>query len=380
MKTHKQAPALLLAILILPLIGETALAKSIEKSAYGKTPDGQEITLFTLTNEKGVQAQIINFGGIVVSLKVPDKQGKLADVVLGYDSLEGYLENPSYFGAIIGRYGNRIAHGRFELDGKTYTLAKNNGENSLHGGKTGFNKVVWMPRAFEGKDGPSLELKYLSKDGEEGYPGDLHVTVTYTLTNTNELKIDYAATTDKTTVVNLTNHSYFNLTGTPEKDILEHVLMINADRFTPVDSGLIPTGELKPVAGTPFDFRKPTAVGARIGNDDEQLKLGGGYDHNFVLNSAPKRGGLTLAARVLEPGSGRVLEVWTTEPGIQFYTSNFLNGSIRGKGGIAYQKHAALCLETQHFPDSPNHPKFPTTTLKPGEKYHTITIYKFSAE
>ena len=380
MKTHKQAPALLLAILILPLIGETALAKSIEKSAYGKTPDGQEITLFTLTNEKGVQAQIINFGGIVVSLKVPDKQGKLADVVLGYDSLEGYLENPSYFGAIIGRYGNRIAHGRFELDGKTYTLAKNNGENSLHGGTTGFNKVVWMPRAFEGKDGPSLELKYLSKDGEEGYPGDLHVTVTYTLTNTNELKIDYAATTDKTTVVNLTNHSYFNLTGTPEKDILEHVLMINADRFTPVDSGLIPTGELKPVAGTPFDFRKPTAVGARIGNDDEQLKLGGGYDHNFVLNSAPKRGGLTLAARVLEPGSGRVLEVWTTEPGIQFYTSNFLNGSIRGKGGIAYQKHAALCLETQHFPDSPNHPKFPTTTLKPGEKYHTITIYKFSAE
>src|SRR5579883_1298103 len=380
MKTHKQAPALLLAILILPLIGETALAKSIEKSAYGKTPDGQEITLFTLTNEKGVQAQIINFGGIVVSLKVPDKQGKLADVVLGYDSLEGYLENPSYFGAIIGRYGNRIAHGRFELDGKTYTLAKNNGENSLHGGKTGFNKVVWTPRAFESKDGPSLELKYLSKDGEEGYPGDLRVTVTYTLANTNELKIDYAATTDKTTVVNLTNHSYFNLTGTPEKDILEHVLMINADRFTPVDSGLIPTGELKPVAGTPFDFRKPTAVGARIGNDDEQLKLGGGYDHNFVLNSAPKRGGLTLAARVLEPGSGRVLEVWTTEPGIQFYTSNFLNGSIRGKGGIAYQKHAALCLETQHFPDSPNHPKFPTTTLKPGEKYHTITIYKFSAE
>jgi aldose 1-epimerase len=380
MKLHKHAPAFLLAILILPLIGETALAKSIEKSAYGKTPDGTEVSLFTLTNAKGMQAQITNFGGIVVSLKVPDKQGKLADVVLGYDSLDGYLENPSYFGAIIGRYGNRIAHGRFELDGKTYTLAKNNGENSLHGGKTGFNKVVWTPRAFESKDGPSLELKYLSKDGEEGYPGDLHVTVTYTLANTNELKIDYAATTDKTTVVNLTNHSYFNLTGTPEKDILEHVLMINADRFTPVDSGLIPTGELKPVAGTPFDFRKPTAVGARIGNDDEQLKLGGGYDHNFVLNSAPKRGGLTLAARVLEPGSGRVLEVWTTEPGIQFYTSNFLNGSIKGKGGIAYQKHAALCLETQHFPDSPNHPKFPTTTLKPGEKYHTVTVYKFSAE
>ena len=312
MKLHKHAPAFLLAILILPLIGETALAKSIEKSAYGKTPDGTEVSLFTLTNAKGMQAQITNFGGIVVSLKVPDKQGKLADVVLGYDSLDGYLENPSYFGAIIGRYGNRIAHGRFELDGKTYTLAKNNGENSLHGGKTGFNKVVWTPRAFESKDGPSLELKYLSKDGEEGYPGDLHVTVTYTLANTNELKIDYAATTDKTTVVNLTNHSYFNLTGTPEKDILEHVLMINADRFTPVDSGLIPTGELKPVAGTPFDFRKPTAVGARIGNDDEQLKLGGGYDHNFVLNSAPKRGGLTLAARVLE--------VWTTEPGIQLYT------------------------------------------------------------
>jgi aldose 1-epimerase len=380
MNLHKHAPAFLLAILILPLIGETALAKSIEKSAYGKTPDGTEVSLFTLTNAKGMQALITNFGGIVVSLKVPDKQGKLADVVLGYDSLDGYLENPSYFGAIIGRYGNRIAHGRFELDGKTYTLAKNNGENSLHGGKTGFNKVVWTPRAFESKDGPSLELKYLSKDGEEGYPGDLHVTATYTLTNTNELKIDYAATTDKTTVVNLTNHSYFNLTGTPEKDILEHVLMINADRFTPVDSGLIPTGELKPVAGTPFDFRKPTAVGARIGSDDEQLKLGGGYDHNFVLNSAPKRGGLTLAARVLEPRSGRVLEVWTTEPGIQFYTSNFLNGSIKGKGGIAYQKHAALCLETQHFPDSPNHPKFPTTTLKPGEKYHTVTVYKFSAK
>lgn len=382
MKIATQALTVLLAVMILPLIGErsTALAKSIEKTAYGKAPDGTEVSLFTLTNAKGVQAEITNFGGIVVSLKVPDKQGKLADVVLGYDSLEGYTQNPSFFGALIGRYGNRIAHGKFELDGKTYTLAKNNGENSLHGGNVGFNKVVWTPRAFEGKEGPSLELKYLSKDGEEGYPGNLSVTVVYTLTNTNELKIEYSATTDKATVVNLTNHSYFNLTGAPSNTILQHLLMINADRFTPVDSGLIPTGELKSVAGTPFDFRKPTAIGARINDNDEQIKLGGGYDHNFVLNGTPKQGGLTLAARVTEPTSGRVMEVWTTEPGVQFYTSNFLNGSIHGKGGIAYEKHAALCLETQHFPDSPNHPKFPTTTLKPGGKYHTVTVYKFSTE
>jgi aldose 1-epimerase len=357
--------------------GSTVLAKPTEKTAFGKTPDGQSIDLYTLTNKNGMQVAITNFGGIVVRIKVADRNGKAEDVVLGYDSLDGYVSDKAYFGAIVGRYGNRIAQGKFALDGATYTLARNNGENSLHGGTKGFNKAVWAAREVAAKDGPSVELKYTSKDGEEGYPGNLAVKVVYTLTDRNELKIDYSATADKKTVLNLTNHSYFNL-NPAGSDILQHILMIDADRFTPVDSGLIPTGELKGVVGTPFDFRKPTAIGARIEQDDEQIKLGKGYDHNFVLNKRGK--GVELAARVVEPTTGRVLEVLTDQPGVQFYSGNFLDGTVRGKSSKVYSRRSAFCLETQHFPDSPNHPKFPTTELKPGEKYQSTTIYKFSAQ
>jgi aldose 1-epimerase len=354
------------------------VAKSIKKTVFGKTPDGKEIQLYVLTNKNGLEAAVTNFGGILVSLRVPDRQGKLGDIVLGYDSLDGYLSDKSFFGGTIGRYGNRIAQGKFILDGVTYTLARNNGENHLHGGIIGFNKVVWQAKEVPSKDGPSLQLNYLSKDGEEGYPGNLFVQVTYTLTDGNALKIDYTATTDKDTIVNLTNHSYFNLAG-PGGDILEHQLMIQADQFTPVDAGLIPTGELRGVHGTPFDFRKQTAIGARVEQSDEQLKLGKGYDHNWVLNREGKNG-LALAARVYEGKTGRQMEVWTTEPGIQFYSGNFLDGTIHGKGGQIYAHRSGFCLETQHFPDSPNQAKFPSTVLKPGAKYHTTTIYKFSAK
>ena len=355
------------------------LAEPMKKTDFGKTPDGKTADLYVLTNKTGTQVSITNFGGIVVSIKVADRQGKLGDVVLGYDSVDGYVKDSSFLGALIGRYGNRIAHGKFSLGGATYTLAQNNGENSLHGGKKGFNKVLWDARDVSTKDGPALELKYTSKDGEEGYPGELSVTVIYTLTNHNELKIEYTASTNKETVLNLTNHSYFNLTGSGENDILQHRLMLHADRFTPVDAGLIPTGELRGVQGTPFDFREPTAIGSRIAQDDEQLKLGKGYDHNYVLSNK-KQGSMALAARVAEPTTGRVMEVWTTEPGIQFYTGNFLDGTIHGKGGQVYPHRSGICLETQHFPDSPNHPDFPSTVLKPGERYHTRTIYKFSAQ
>lgn len=352
---------------------------STMKTSFGKTADGRPVNLYLLKNKNRMEVSITTYGGTVVSLKVPDRNGKLGDVVLGYDSLEGYENDKAYFGAIVGRYANRIAHAQFSLDGKTYTLAKNNGENSLHGGVKGFNKAVWIAKEIPAKDGQALELTYLSKDGEEGFPGNLHVRVVYTLTDSNELKIEYFATTDKKTVVNLTSHSYFNLAGPGSGDILGHVLMIEADKFTPVDSNLIPTGELCDVAGTPFDFRKPTAIGAGIDANDEQIKLGGGYDHNFVLRR--KAGDpISLAARVTEPTTGRVLEVWTTEPGVQFYTGNFLDGSARGKGGISYTKRSAFCLETQHFPDSPNQPKFPSVVLSPGERYHTTTVYKFSTE
>jgi aldose 1-epimerase len=360
-------------------IGATPKPGSTAKKSFGKTPDGQPVDLYVLTNKSGAEASVTNYGGAVVSLKVPDRSGKLADVVLGYDTADGYVADKSYFGALVGRYGNRIGHAKFVLDGKTYTLAKNNGENSLHGGIKGFNKALWTAKMLPAKDGQSLELSYLSKDGEEGFPGNLKVTVTYTLTDANALKIDYSATTDKKTVVNLTNHSYFNLAGQGAGDILGHVLMIEADKFTPVDSGLIPTGELRDVVGTPFDFRKRSAIGARIDQDEEQLKLGGGYDHNFVLRRSVGPGE-SLAARVVEPASGRVLEVWTTEPGVQFYTGNFLDGKTVGKGGATYPKRSAFCLETQHFPDSPNQPKFPSVVLKPGERYHTITTYRFSTE
>jgi len=350
---------------------------SMKKQPFGKTADGQPVDLYTLTNKAGMQATITNFGGIVVSLTAPDRNGKLDDVVLGYDQLDGYLTNKAFFGALIGRYGNRIAHGEFKLGGTTYNVPKNDGQNSLHGGNAGFNKRLWTAKDVSGPHGQALELTYLSKDGEEGYPGNLSVKVVYTLTDSNELKIDYSATTDKETVLNLTNHSYFNLAGQGNGDILEHQLTLVADRFTPVDATLIPTGELRPVKGAPFDFTKPMAIGSRIHQDDEQLKFGKGYDHNWVLNSGGKSG-VTLAAEAYDPKSGRVLQILTDQPGIQFYTGNFLDGSIAGKGGKVYNHRSAFCLETQHFPDSPNHPSFPTTTLKPGQHYHTVTIFKFS--
>ncbi len=352
---------------------------TITKTAFGRTPDGTAVDLYTLRNAKGMEATIMTYGGIVTSLKVPDKNGRFDDVVLGYDTLDGYLKSSPYFGALIGRYGNRIARGRFSLDGVEYTLAVNNAPNALHGGLKGFDKVVWtVVEAGVGEHGPKLELTYLSKDGEEGYPGNLKVKATYTLTDDNALQLKFKATTDQDTVCNLTHHSYFNLAG--GGDVLGHVVQINADRFTPVDSGLIPTGELAPVAGTPFDFRTPTPIGAHINDtNNEQIRFAGGFDHNWVLNQKSP-GELTLAARVTEPAGGRTLEVWTTSPGVQFYTGNFLDGTITGKGGRVYQFRNAFCLEPQHFPDSPNHPAFPTTELKPGQTYKNTIIYKFSTE
>lgn len=347
----------------------------MKRRTFGKMADGQSIDLYTLTNRQGMEVGITNYGGRVVSILVPDRLGKMADVGLGFGSLDGYLGDKSCFGALVGRYANRIANGRFALDGTQYKLAQNDGANSLHGGLKGFDKRVWNARELPG-DQRALELTYLSKDGEEGYPGNLSVKVVYSLTDSNELRIDYTATTDKDTVLNLTNHSYFNLAGQGSGDILKHELRINADRFTPIDDTLIPTGELRQVEGTPLDFRKPTAIGARINEDHEQLKFGKGYDHNFVLNH--KGGELALAAHVTEPESGRVLEVLTTQPGLQFYSGNFLDGTVHGKEGKVYGRRSAFCLETQHFPDSPNKPAFPSTELKPGQTYHETTIYKFS--
>lgn len=349
----------------------------IDVTAFGKTPEGQEVKLYTLRNAKGATAKIMSYGAIVVSLEMPDAKGQMDDIVLGYDNLDGYLKVTPYFGAIVGRYGNRIGKGTFTLDGVAYSLAQNNNGHHLHGGVKGFDKVVWDHKPVWKADGVGVELSYLSKDGEEGYPGNLKATVTYTLTNKNELRIDYVATTDKATPVNLTHHGYFNLTG-GERDILGHVLMLNANKFTPVDAGLIPTGELQPVKDTPMDFTKPTAIGERIEADFEQLKAGGGYDHNWVLNRTG--GGLSLAARVVEPTTGRVMEVFTTEPGVQFYAGNFLDGTITGKEGRVYQHRWGFCLETQHYPDSPNKPNFPSTILRPGDTYKTTTVYRFSAK
>jgi aldose 1-epimerase len=361
------------AILIAGAMHINAATKLVQAD-FGTTRDGAAIRIYALTNQKGVEARIMNYGGIVVSLKTPDRNGTPADIVLGFDSLVGYLANPSpFFGALVGRYANRIAHAKFTLDGVEYKLEKNDGDNTLHGGTHGLDKAVWTPRELP--DG-GLELTVTSKDGDEGFPGNLKVTVVYRLTESNELKIDYSATTDKDTVINLTNHSYFNLKGAGEGDILSHRITLNADRFTPVDSGLIPIGELRPVNGTPFDFRKSTVIGAHIGDNDEQLKLGHGYDHNWVLNK--KGNELSLAARVEEPSTGRVLEVLTTQPGVQFYTGNFLDGTIKGKGDKVYQRRYGFCLETQHFPDSPNQPKFSTTVLKPGVTFHNTTIFRFS--
>ena len=374
------AKALLISSIIgvCALVGKAQAKSSMKKQPFGKTADGQAVDMFTLTNSKGMEVSITNFGGIVVTLKVPDRNGKLDDVVLGYDQLDGYLTNKAFFGALIGRYGNRIAHGQFQLDGKTYNLPKNDGDNTLHGGMTGFNKRLWTAKEVSGAKGAALELTYLSKDGEEGFPGNLSVKVVYTLTDENELRIDYSATTDKDTVVNLTNHSYFNLAGEGNGDILGHELTIHADRFTPVDQTLIPTGELRAVKGTPFDFTKSTAIGARINQDDQQLKFGRGYDHNWVLNGGIKATP-AVAAEAYDPKTGRVLQVLTTEPGVQFYSGNFLDGTITGKGGKVYNLRNGFCLETQHFPDSPNHASFPSTTLKAGQKYHTTTVFKFSA-
>jgi aldose 1-epimerase len=350
----------------------------ITKSPYGTTTDGTTVASYRLSNSKGAEVTIITYGGIVVSLKVPDTYGTMGDVVLGCNSLEDYEKATTYFGALIGRYGNRIGKAQFTLDGKTYHLATNNNGNTLHGGNKGFDKVVWTAKPNGNSPlGPQLILTYTSKDGEEGFPGNLNVTAVYTLTEKNELRIDFTATTDKDTVVNLTHHSYFNLTG--KGDILRHIVTIPADNITPVvDAGLIPSGSLQPVAGTPFDFRTPTPIGARINADDPQLKLGPGYDHNWVINKKP--GELTLMARVSDPGSFRVMEVWSTEPALQFYTGNFLDGTITGKGGWVYQQHAAFCMEPQHYPDSPNQPQFPSTELKPGETYKNTIIYRFSVQ
>jgi len=342
---------------------------------FGAMPDGRAVNLYTLSARSGFQVSIINYGGIVVSVMVPVASANAVDVVLGYDDLDGYLSDRAHFGAAIGRYGNRIAHAVFTLDGVEYHLAKNNGDNNLHGGRKGFDKVLWSAADVSANGADAVELTYLSKDAEEGFPGNLTARVTYTVTAQTELRIDYHAVTDRTTVVNLTNHSYFNLSGEGSGNVLNHEVMIAAERFTPVDSGLIPTGQLQPVEGTPFDFRKPAAIGSRIDASDEQLKLGAGYDHNFVLDHSD--GALTLAARVREPNSGRVMEVLTTEPGVQFYSGNHLSDSIHGKGGKAYPPRSAFCLETQHFPDSPNQSSFPSTVLKPGEEYKTTTIYRF---
>ena len=345
----------------------------MQKQSFGKTEDGQQTDLYILRNKNGMEAAITNYGGTVVSLKVPDRNGKIEDVVLGYDKLEDYEAGKAYFGATVGRYANRIAHAKFMLDGITYSLPKNDGDNHLHGV---FNKRVWVAKDVSSDAGEALELSYVSKDGEDGFPGNLSVKVVYTLTDQNELKIDYSATTDKDTVLNLTNHCYFNLAGQGNGDILQTQLMIHADRFTPVDATLIPTGELRSVKGTPFDFLTSTVIGARIAQDDPQLKLGHGYDHNWVLNNTTA-GSLFAAAQAYDPHSGRVLEVSTTEPGLQLYTGNFLDG-IRGKAGKVYNRRDAFCLETQHFPDSPNHPQFPSTVLKPGQRFQSTTIYKFS--
>lgn len=347
----------------------------MSQSEFGKTPDGAAASLFVLKGSDGFEVKITDFGGRIVSILAPDKNGKLADVALGFNSLDGYLKENPFFGALVGRYGNRIAKGEFTLEGKKYTLAKNNGPNALHGGLKGFDKVLWTSKFDQASN--TLHLTYVSKDGEEGYPGTLTADVTYSVTPANELKIEYKATTDKPTVVNLTNHNYFNLAGESSGDILGHVLELNADKFTPVDKTLIPTGELKSVEGTPFDFRKAQPIGARIGASDEQIQFGGGYDHNYVLNGESGKEPRAFA-KVTDPLSGRILEASTDQPGVQFYTGNFLDGTVVGKSGRPYTKRSGFCLETQHFPDSPNHPKFPTTELKPGETYHTVTIYKFS--
>jgi aldose 1-epimerase len=348
----------------------------VKEEVFGNTPDGKAVELYTLANIHGIQVRVMTYGGIILSVQTPDRKGHFADVTLGFDTLAGYLAKNPFFGALVGRYGNRIGNARFTLDGREYTLARNDGPNSLHGGLKGFDKVVWQAQSFQKSAEVGLILKYTSVDGEEGYPGTLQVTVTYTLNDKNEFTLDYHATTDKSTPINLTNHTYFNLAGEGNGNILGHEMMINADRCTPVDATLIPTGKIASVKGTPLDFTKPTAIGARINDKYEQLVLGNGYDHNFVIERQGPA--LALAARVYEPASGRVLEVDTTEPGVQFYTGNFLDGTPAGKHGHIYNARDAFCLETQHYPDSPNKPDFPSTILKPGQTFHSTTVWRFS--
>ena len=353
---------------------------TVTQERFGTLPDGRTVDAFTLTNARGLEVRAITYGGIITSIRVPDRTGHLGDVVLGYDSLAGYLKASPYFGAIIGRYGNRIANARFTLDGKTYHLPANDGKNSLHGGTVGFDKVVWDARPLPPDSGVGIVLSHTSPSMDQGYPGALTVRVTYRLTDSNQLVVDYEATTDAATPVNFTQHSYFDLAGAGTGDILGHWLTIYADSFTPIDSTLIPTGKLAPVDGTPFDFRSATPIGARINATDEQLRRGRGYDHNFVLNGSPSLEHPVHAARVLEPGSGRTLDVYTSEPGIQFYSGNFLDGTITGKAGRVYGHRFGFCLETQHFPDSPNQRAFPSTILRPGQTYRSRTIFTFGVE
>ena len=367
------------AILALTILGVAMTAKAgtrIERKTWGTTPEGQAVELFTLTREGAPTVAVTSHGAYIVSILAADREGRTVDVVLGYGDLAGYLGDTGYLGAVVGRYANRIAAGTFSLGGQQYTLARNNGPNALHGGPQGFHKKVWAARVVSGPDGDTLELSCVSPDGEEGYPGTLTATVVYSLTADGGLRLDYSATTDAPTVVNLTNHAYFNLAGEGSGDVLGHEMQLEADAFTPVDDTLIPTGELRPVEGTPFDFRTPVAIGARIDDPHPQLQVGGGYDHNFVVRGTP--GELRLAARVYEPGSGRVLEVLATNPGVQVYTGNFLDGSIAGKSGRAYEKRGGFCLETQHFPDSPNQPTFPSVVLEPGGRYEQTTVFRFS--
>lgn len=372
-----------LSALSLPLLlaaVSPAQSPRIEKQSFGKTPEGAEVFLYTLKNASGMQVKITNFGGRITTIEVPDRNKKFDDVALGFNNVEGYATGPAagaYFGAIIGRYANRLAHGTFTLDGHTYHIPTNEGANTLHGGVSGFDKKVWDAKEISAHGTPALELHYLSPDGQEGFPGNLSVTVRYSLDNKNGLHIDYSATTDKATVLNLTNHSYFNLEGAGSQTILNEQLTIDADRYTPIDSTLIPTGAIDNVAGTPLDFRKATEIGSHIDDNNEQLKLAKGYDFNFVLNHPGNLS--TVAVKVEDPKSGRAMEVFTTQPGVQFYTGNFLNGSVHGIGG-AYAHRSALCLETQHFPDSPNHSNFPSTVLRPGQIFHSTTIYRFSTE
>lgn len=372
----KKMLASLLIVFVFACGQDKKMPQLIPSAGFEAAADGKPISLYTLKNSNGMITQITNLGGKVVNLWTSDKNGDFADIVLGFNTINEYMNTSEiYFGSLIGRYGNRIAGGHFTLGDSTFTLVQNNGENALHGGIKGFNNVIWDASQA---DEQTLVLSYHSPDGEEGYPGNLEVKVQYQLTDDNELKIEYWATSDKATPINLTHHSFFNLKGAGNGAILDHVVQINADFYTPVDAGLIPTGEIAPVEGSPMDFRTPTAIGERINNDAEQLKLGNGYDHNWVLNSTEE--GLSFAAKVVEPESGRTMEVYTNEPGMQFYTGNFLNGTANGKEGVPYIFRGAFCMETQHYPDSPNKPEFPSSILEPGQEYYSVCVYKFGAE